>query len=384
MSDVSDGAGLRHALSPQPPKGFRNRLIASRRFQALAARLPILRGLVRRDGEALFDLMAGFCHSQILMALAELKIPDALLAGPLEVSDVAERTQVPFARLQVLLQGGAAIGLLKLKNGKVRLTRRGAAFASVPGLSAMVRHHHAFYRDLENPVAFFRGETETELAGVWPYVLGGASGIDADTAAAYSDLMAQSLALVAEDTLRMVDFNDAKMLMDVGGGSGAFLAAVGKHYPELNLRLFDLPVVVPAAKQRFADQGLSERSDIVSGSFQDGGLPAGADVISLVRVLYDHSDESISQLLAKVYAALPEGGRLIISEPMSGGNRPDKATDAYFALYTLAMRTGRTRSAKELSVFLAQAGFQDLRTPRSPRPFVTSVITATKAPGTTK
>ena len=375
---MADGAGFRHVLTPKAPQGFRNRLIASRKFQSWAARFPLTRRLVRRDGDALFDLMAGFCHSQILMALAELQITDALLGGPMTPSDLSEKCHVPPERMQVLLQGSAAIGMLRIKRGKVDLTRRGAAFAAVPGLSAMVRHHRAFYRDLEDPVAFFRGETVTELADVWPYVFGDATGIDPATASAYSDLMAQSQALVADDTLRTITFKDIKVLMDVGGGTGAFLSSVGAAYPALKLKLFDLPAVAPAAAERFAAAGLSDRSDIVTGSFHDDDLPTGADAISLVRVLYDHSDTSIRALLAKAYAALPQGGQIIISEPMSGGSVPDKATDGYFALYTLAMRTGRTRSAAEIEGFLVEAGFADVRKHRALRTYVTSVVTAQK------
>ncbi len=112
--------------------------------------------------------------------------------------------------------------------------------------------------------------------------------------------------------------------------------------------------------------------------FRTGPLPEGADAISLIRVLYDHSDETVTDLLAKCYAALPSGGRLIISEPMTGGTHPTRAGDAYFALYTLAMRTGRTRSAYEIKSLCHAAGFEDVKTPAARRPFVTSCVEARK------
>ncbi|MCF2871540.1 acetylserotonin O-methyltransferase [Octadecabacter sp. G9-8] len=356
--------------------------MASRKFQSWAARFPLTRRFVRQEGDALFDLMAGFCHSQILMALAELQIPEALLGGPVAVADIASQTNIPPERLQVLLQGGASIGVLKLRKGGVALTRRGAAFATVPGLSAMVRHHRAFYRDLEDPVAFFRGETTTELAEIWPYVFGDTSNIDSKTASAYSDLMAQSQALVAEDTLRMVDVSGIDTLMDVGGGTGAFLVAVGQVNPDVKLRLFDLPSVAPDAASRFAQAGLSDRTDTHLGSFREDTLPEGADAISLIRVLFDHSDDTVRALLGKVYDALPEGGRLIVSEPMSGGATPNKATDGYFALYTMAMRTGRTRSAAEIVKLVTEAGFGQVTSPKPLRAYVTSVVMAVKPTST--
>jgi demethylspheroidene O-methyltransferase len=137
--------------------------------------------------------------------------------------------------------------------------------------------------------------------------------------------------------------------------------------------------VVPGALSRFADAGLAARAEVMPQSFRDAALPPGADAVSLVRVLYDHQDDTVRDLLAKVHAALPPGGRVIVSEPMAGGRRPDRAGDAYFAPYCLAMNTGCARSSAEIGSHLAAAGFTAIRAPRPARPFVTSVIEARRA-----
>jgi len=372
--------GLPAAAGPAAPRaGLVNRLAASRGFQSWAARFALTRRLVRREGEAMFDLVAGFCHSQILLALVELDIPATLLAAPATAEALARRAAVPPERMRILLRGGIAIGLLRERRGLYGLTRRGAALTGVPGLAGMIAHHRVLYRDLADPVAFFRGETETELAAFWPYVFGAGAAQDPETAQTYSRLMADSQVLVAEDTLAAVPLAGITRLMDVGGGTGAFLAAVAVRWPEVALSLFDLPAVVPAARARFDLAGLGDRLMIHPGSFRDDPLPAGADAISLVRVLYDHSDDTVRALLRAVHAALPPGGRLIVSEPMTGGADPQRAGDAYFALYCLAMRTGRARSAVEISELLRAAGFCAIATPRPARPFITSVVTAVKS-----
>ena len=359
------------------PSAWFPRLMASRKFQSWAARFPLTRRIVRREGEAMFDLLAGFCHSQILSALVQLEIPHKLMAGPMDAATLARGAMVPLERMEILLRAGVALGVLRSKRaGRFGVSRTGAALVGVPGLSQMIAHHDVFYRDLADPVAFFRGEVETELADFWPYVFGGA--MDPAVAATYSDLMAQSQILVAEDTLAAVDFKGIARLMDIGGGSGAFLRAVGTAYHGLELELFDLPEVAPSATQRFADAGMAGRSRITGGSFRTDVLPEGADAISLVRVLYDHSDETVTDLLGKCFAALPDGGRLIISEPMTGGAKPTRAGDAYFALYTLAMRTGQTRSAEEIMALCRVAGFGDLRAHAPRRAFVTSCVEARK------
>ena len=353
------------------------RLAASRRFQTLAARVPGLRRIARSEGEAIFGLVAGFVNSQVLAALIELRIPHLLFDAPLGASDLAVRCGMAEPRMLVLLQAGAALGLLRRRaDDRFALTVRGAAMLAVPGLEGMILHHRALYADLADPVLLLRDGGETALSRFWPYVFGAAGASDPDVAATYSGLMADSQILVAEDTLRLVSLSGAQRLLDVGGGTGAFLAAVGAAYPALRLDLFDLPAVLEGAGARLAGAGLSSRVTLHPGSFRDEALPRGADVVSLVRVLYDHDDSTVVRLLAAARAALPPGGRLIVSEPMSGGAAPDRITDVYFALYTLAMRTGRTRSSAEIAALLGRSGFVDARERPGYRSFVTSVVEA--------
>lgn len=364
---------------PQSPRqSLRQRLIrlvADPVFQARAARVPLLRRIVRHEGEAMFDLVAGFCHSQILLALVRLDIPAQLLDAPADTATLAARSRIPADRMAVLLNGAASLGLLRTSRDLWSLTTRGAALAGVPGLQGMIAHHDVLYRDLTDPVAFFRGEVETELAAFWPYVFGADGASDPNTVATYSALMADSQRLVAADTIAAVNWSGCARVLDVGGGTGAFLTALGQAHGVPDLHLFDLPSVAPAAAQRFAQAGLTGRTMIYAGSFRDDPLPRGADTITLVRVLYDHADATVLTLLRAVHDALPPGGRLIVSEPMTGGTAPARAGDAYFALYCMAMRTGRARSAAQIGDLLRQAGFTDvLRAPTPARPFVTSVL----------
>ncbi len=373
------------AAQPAPAtrsKGWRSwwhRRIASPRFQDWAAGFPLTRGLARRDGAEIFDLVQGFVISQALMALVELWVLHRLMDGPQGAATLGPLCSVPVDRMEILLQAGAAMGLLqRRRDGRFGLARKGAALLGVPGLEPMIRHHKAFYRDLEDPVALLRGQGRGELAAFWPYVFGAGGATDPEVTATYSDLMAQSQHLVAQDTLRQVNLSGVTRLLDVGGGTGAFLSAVARAHPKLELHLFDLPLVRDGALARFDKEDLTGRVTVHGGSFRDDPLPAGADAISLIRVLYDHTDDTVRALLAKVFATLPPGGRLIVSEPMGGGHKPERAGDVYFAFYTMAMGTGRARSARRIAELAAEAGFVQAEILRPARPYVTSVVTAQK------
>lgn len=365
------------AIDPGKPAGFwdrlrlrRDDLVASPTFQSWAARFPLTKGVARRDGERLFDLVAGFTYSQVLHATVSFSLPDRLARGAKSAEDLARETGVSLASMVRLCDAATALDLFcKDKDGRYRLARLGAALRGVPGLQDMILHHDILYRDLADPEAFLRGETEPELAGFWPYVFGPGASRDPAQAARYSRLMTETQGLVAEETLKVISLHDVSCLMDIGGGSGAFLRASLAKYPTLQGLLVDLPGVTTAPHPRM---------ESCPADFRVDSLPDGADAISLVRVLYDHTDETVAALLSKVFEALPTSGRLIISEPMSGGMRPTRWGDAYFAFYCMAMGTGCVRSAARISELLKAAGFTEIEVPRVDRTFVTQTIVAIK------
>lgn len=359
---------------------WRNARIANPAFQDWASRFPLTRRTSRRAAEQVYDLVSGFVYSQTLLACVEFGLLHEARRGAFDPRDVAEATHVDPGRLTILCQAAASLDLLeRRRDGRYGLGRLGAAVLGVPGLEAMIRHHRIFYRDLADPDALIRGETEPELARYWPYVGGGKTHeLPADTARTYSELMESSQHIVAVQTLRAVSLSGVSHLVDIGGGTGAFLGAVAARYPRMRLTLFDLPSVVQEARSRLAGASHAYRIETVGGSFLDGSLPTDADAISLIRVLYDHDDDTVRGLLRAIYRALAPGGTLLLSEPMSGGARPTKAGDAYFGFYTMAMTTGRPRSAARHGEMLREAGFERVTSHPTETAFVTGVITARK------
>ena len=199
--------------------------------------------------------------------------------------------------------------------------------------------------------------------------MGCMAALEAERVRAYSTLMAESQPMIAEQVLAAYSFDRHRHLMDVGGGTGAFLAAVHARHPALERTLFDLPGVVANV-----DTDAPDAPEVVAGSFRSDPLPEGADVISLVRIVHDHDDDVVLELLARVRAALPADGTLVIAEPMAGTPGAEPIGDAYFGFYLLAMGSGRARSKREIDALLAAAGFAAGTPHRTPIPLICSVI----------
>lgn len=357
---------------------WRNRLVASPRFQRWAAGFPLTRRIARRNTRALFDLCAGFVYAQVLTACIRLDLFGTLAEGPLSVEALALRLDLPPDAARRLLRAAESLRLVRaVPHDRFALADLGAALVGNPGIAAMIEHHALLYADLADPVALLRGQAPpTRLSGYWPYATGGAG--DAQTVAPYSGLMGASQAMIAEDVLDTCDLSRVGHLLDVGGGEGAFLQAVARRHVTQRLTLLDLPAVADRARNRLSHLGLGERITCCGGDFHRG-LPVGADAISLVRIVHDHDDAAAQALLTAAHAALAPGGILILAEPMAGTPGAEPVGDAYFGFYLLAMGSGRPRRVEELRSMLSLAGFTAVREPKTRRPLLTRVLIAQKS-----
>jgi len=362
---------------------WRDRRIADPRFRAWAARFPLTRPRARREARALFDLCAGFVYSQVLLACVRLGLFDLLAERPAADAAIAARTGLTVEAATRLLDAAVSLRLLRrLGDGRVTLGPLGAAMVGNAGLAAMIEHHALVYRDLADPVALLRGEHRTSaLAGYWPYAAEGShAALDDASVAPYTALMAATQPLVSAEVLAAYDFSRHRCLLDVGGGDGSFLAAVGRRHPDLRLMLFDLPAVAARAEARLAAEGLAERSRCVGGDFLADRLPEGADIISLVRVIHDHDEARVGTILGAARRALPPGGTLLIAEPLAETPGAEPIGAAYFGFYLLAMGRGQARSIGRLAAVLSRAGFVDVRQIRTDTPMLTGLVTARAAP----
>jgi demethylspheroidene O-methyltransferase len=364
--------------------GLRNRLIADPRFQRWAAASPLTRLIARRRARALFDLCAGFVYSQILLACVRLRLFEILADGPRTAEALSGPLGLSRDATLRLLRAATALRLIRaLPANRFALDDLGASLLGNPSVAAFVEHHALLYDDLRDPVALLRGETSTKLSRFWPYA-GDAphresadeSSPSAEDFGAYSRLMTQSQKLVAEDILDAYPISRHRRLLDVGGGEGAFVAAAAIRAPSLGMILFDLPAVAERARSRLEARGLGGRVETVAGSFLRDPLPPGADVVSLVRIVHDHDDESALTLLRAVRRALPTGGVLLLAEPMAGTPGAEPMGDAYFGFYLLAMGRGRPRTPAEIAELLRQTGFGDVRSVPTPRPLLTALTIA--------
>jgi demethylspheroidene O-methyltransferase len=372
----------------------RDRWLTDPGFRRKAARFALTRPVAQQRARELFDLVAGFVYSQWLLACVEVHLFERMAAAPVSAADLAREANLPLASAERLLGAAVALRLAQKRRSRAGEPVRyglgplGGAMVGNPAVVAMVQHHRALYADLADPLTLLRegprkgrevghATAAPALSRYWSYAHAQQPGaLGANQVQSYSALMAASQPLVADQVLDAYNIGRHRHLLDVGGGEGVFVGAALARSPKLRATLFDLPAVAARATQRWARNGLHVRATAVGGDFFANALPQGADVVSLVRVIYDHDDEHALAILRAARAALPAGGTLLLAEPMADTQGAEPMGAAYFGMYLLAMGSGRSRSAQELSCLLDTAGFTRIQVRGTALPLQTGLIVA--------
>ena len=343
---------------------FRDRLIADTRFQNRVSKIPFLKNIAKKRANQLFDVMAGFVYTQILLSCVRLNLFNLLKEGPLNLVDIKKSCSLDAIPLKKLLDAAVSINLLEMRSKqRYGLGSLGAPMVGNTALSAMIEHHTVLYEDLSDPLRLLSGDVEIKkMEKFWPYVSPDQQDQEAlkdkERVKNYSDLMSASLPLVADQVVDAYDFSQHECLLDVGGGQGTFLKRVFLNTPQIKRKLFDLPGVANLAKDSFALTADHQDIEVYGGDFFRDSLPTGADLITLIRVIFDHDDERVKILLRSIFEALPAGGKLLVAEPMADTPDHPAMGHAYFGFYLLAMGRGRPRSIQEISNLAMQTGFK--------------------------
>jgi acetylserotonin N-methyltransferase len=150
------------------------------------------------------------------------------------------------------------------------------------------------------------------------------------------------------------DLSRFTSFVDLGGATGHLALAARDRYPSMKATLFDLPSVIDVAREFVAD-----RVQLVAGDFFVDPLPTG-HLYVVGRILHDWTEEKIIALLAKIYAALPEDGGLLIAEKLLKEDRSGAVTTHLQSLNMLVCTEGRERTLSEYYTLLRNAGFREI------------------------
>jgi hypothetical protein len=308
---------------------------------------------------ALLQMTNGYWTTQVIYTAAKLGIADHLADGPRDIETLAKATETHAPSLYRLMRTLGGLGLVtEDANGRFSTTMIGRCLAI--GTSGALRarailNGEDWYTAWGGLLDSVRtGETAFDRVAGRPFFEHLAE--NPHTAAVFNEAMASSSEAAARAVAAAYDFSPFTTVVDVGGGSGAFLAGLLQARPELRGILFDLPNVTPAAERLLAGAGVLDRCEVMAGDFFQT-VPGGGDVYILSWVIHDWNDEHSTSILQNCRQAMEDHARLLILEQViPPGDGPSFAK--LYDLHMLVLSGGRERTEDEYRALLAASDLE--------------------------
>lgn len=138
-------------------------------------------------------------------------------------------------------------------------------------------------------------------------------------------------------------------------------ATLATAHPHLSSIGYDLPEVKPVFEEFLAKRGAGGRVKFTSSNFFSDPLPS-ADVLIMGHILHDWDLPQKRMLLAKAYAALSEGGALIVYEALIDDERCENAFGLMMSLNMLIETAGGFDfTGADCQAWMREAGFSQTR-----------------------
>src|SRR5205085_4266587 len=160
---------------------------------------------------------------------------------------------------------------------------------------------------------------------------------------------------VAPVFAQRVTLTGAKVLLDIGGGTGIYAIACLQKNPRLRAIVWDRPEVLKVAVEMAAEYGVSDRLECRPGDMFVDAVPE-ADVMLLSNVLHDWDEPECQELISRCAAGLHSGGRLLVHDAFLDDDLGGPLPIALYSAALFCFCAGRAYSAAEYRVWLSAAG----------------------------
>jgi 3-hydroxy-5-methyl-1-naphthoate 3-O-methyltransferase len=307
-----------------------------------------------QPGGGLFPTIVGYQPGAVIMAAADIGLLDALADGPVEAFGLASRLGVSERGLDALVGALRAIGVVEgveavgLTADAQPLVRTGAG-----GFARLLRKEHAFAHLWNELSTFVR-------RGTGHYASWRDRGrIDPEGTAFFLAALNDIALGAAPAVLAAADLGDARTVIDVGGGGGAFARAIVDAHPDATVAIVELPATAPLTA---ALVGSHDRIRLVEGDAVMSGLGAGidgADAVFCSHVLHDLSADEAEEIVHAVAGAVRSGGVVVINDTFQP-NGTDVALALFDVMMVVETPAGRCHRLDTVLRWMADAGLVDV------------------------
>jgi len=320
----------------------------------------------RLDTTRLQKMAQAYWESAALMAAVELDVFTAIARGQDTIAAVARAAGIGERNAERLLTALVAMTLLAFEDGR---------FANAPDVERFLVKDSDRYAGpwilFTKPRWDAYGKMSERLRSSAVHKLGAYEEFTVDDARRYHAATYSIGMGAARLFSRSVDLSGRKLMLDLGGGSGAYSIVATTTFPGLKAIVLDLPPVAVVAREYIAANKAEDRVSALAGDFTETAFPQGVDVVVMASNLPQYEPDLIRLVVAKAFSALVPGGEMhLIGETLHDDRRGPLSAALWGLNEGVYGSTGRAHTEGEVKGYLSDAGFADVAV----HPFVPGVL----------
>ena len=317
----------------------------------------------RTDDRPLWDIVFGIWGYPAVLVAHDLKLFPLLAEKPRTLPEVCEALTIARRPAEALLTVCTSVGLVQVQDGCYSLTPLSEEYL----LESSPTYFGGFLDCMviaNYPVWSFASLKKAVLTDT-PQIYGGEDTWKSHeeqvnlartfTRAMHGASMGPALAWP-----EVLDLSGHKVMLDVGGGSGAHCIGAALRWPNLQALVLDIAPVCEVAEEFIMRHSLQSRITTHVGDMWNDPFPA-ADLHFHSMIYHDWAPEKCRILTRKSFESLESGGRIIIHEMLYHDEKTGPFPVAAFNIDMLLWLEGAEQySGRELSAMLTEAGFTDI------------------------
>ncbi len=308
------------------------------------------------DSVRLQNIAQGYGQSAALMAAVELDVFTAISEGAQTIDAISQAVDIHPVNAERLVTMLTAMDILELRDNLYHNADDAERF-----LVATSPNYAGPWMLFTKPNWMEWGRLSDHLRVKDLSILGPIGDFGVEDARAYHQATYSIGMGAGRRFVRHVDLTGRRMILDLGGGSGAYCINAVKAYEGLKARVFDLPPVAEIAREFIAENGVSDRVEAVGGDFTRDPFPKDSDVVIMASNLPMYGPEIIGEVVQKAFDALLPGGEMHLIGETLNDNRIGPIGPAYWGLGQAISETlGVAHSEADCVSYFEAAGFTDI------------------------
>jgi hypothetical protein len=310
-----------------------------------------------RNGEQILEMMRSYQVPCLLAAAADLDLFEKLAPAPKTATEVATAAGCDLRAVTILLDALAAVKVIVKQGEHYSISSTLAPFlceAFPQSVIAMIRHQaNCLRRWSRLPWTIRTGKPDYPGPSI--------RGEEADKASFIAAMHVVSRD-VADKLVQEINPGNVRCVLDLGGATGSWTVAWLKAVPESRAIIFDLPHVIPMARECFSNSPFADRVELCAGNYYTDDLPKGADLTWVSAIIHQNSSDQNRALYRRIATALEPQGWIYIRDIVMESSRTAPVAGALFSVNMLSgTEGGNCYSWPEIQEDLHWAGFADVQ-----------------------